>query len=134
MSSTYNHLRKKSGENERGMEILIREEGRTASGAARSGGVPVTNVESAASSKSSTLSATQLQGESAVTAPPPPFLQMQAEEQSSSGGTSKDQLSHVGWPGRRGARGMRTCNSDTKRLGCAEPSATNERGLHTKRV
>ena len=29
---------------------------------------------------------------------------------------------------------MRTCNSGTKRLGCVEPSATNEGGRHTKRV
>jgi hypothetical protein len=27
---------------------------------------------------------------------------------------------------------MRTHNSDTKRLGCVEPSATNEGGLYTK--
>jgi hypothetical protein len=29
---------------------------------------------------------------------------------------------------------MRMHNPDTKRLGCVEPSATDERELHTKRV
>ena len=59
---------------------------------------------------------------------------MQAEEQSGSGKRARTNGLFVGWPGRRGARGMRTCNSVTKVLDCVEPSATNERGLHTKRV
>jgi hypothetical protein len=35
--------------------------------------------------------------------------------------------------GEEGRQECEACNSDTKRLGCVEPSATNKRGLHTKR-
>jgi len=49
ISSAYNHVRSKRGEDERSMAMFIREE------AVRSGGVPYTNVEGAASSTSSTL-------------------------------------------------------------------------------
>ena len=36
---------------------------------------------------------------------------------------------------KRGGRNANvTCNLDTKRLGCVEPSATNEERRHTKRV
>ena len=49
MSSAYNHVRSKRGEDERSMAMFIREE------AVRSGGVPVTNEEGAANTTISTL-------------------------------------------------------------------------------
>ena len=55
MSSAYNHVRSKRGEDERSTAMFIQQRGSRAPGAARSGGVPVTNVEGAASSTSSTL-------------------------------------------------------------------------------
>ena len=50
MSSAYNHVRSKRGEDERSTAMFIQQRGSRAPGAARSGGVPVTNVEGAASS------------------------------------------------------------------------------------
>jgi hypothetical protein len=116
-SSAYNHVRSKRGEDERSMAMFIRKEVGYRS--------PKWRVLRALQSL---LSATQLQGESAVDAPP--FF----PNASRSGETSKDQLSSCGmaWM-KRGGRNA-TCNSDTKRLGCVEPSATNEGGLHTKKV
>jgi hypothetical protein len=101
MSSAYNHVRSKRGEDERSMAMFMRSR---ASGAARSGGVPITNVEGAASSTSSTLGDTAARR---VGGAAPPFFPIAG----------------------RGA--VRFWGHEQRSV---EPSATNEGRLHTKRV
>ena len=123
MSSAYNYVRSKKEEDDHSMEMFIREE------------VEHQERLEAAGYRSLTWrvlrASTQLQGESALTAPP--FFPNAGREQSGSGGTSKDQLSSCGmaWMKR-----SRECERaiQTRKDWVVEPSATNEGGRHTKRV
>jgi hypothetical protein len=90
MSSTYNHVRNKRGEDERGMEMFIREEvdhqERLEAAGYRS---PTRKVLRALQSL---LSARQLQEESAVTAPP--FFQSAGRGTVRFWGHEEDMLAH----------------------------------------
>jgi hypothetical protein len=176
MSSTYNHVRNKRGEDQRGMEMFILEEvehqERLEAAGYRS---PTWKVLRALQSL---MSAAQLQGESSVTDPPffpnadrgtvPFWWKEQGRWRAAelvfrcakpgdrrSGRPTAGHAVALG-PGetrrvrptlrtRRGpARHVqcaepahhrtRTCNSDTKRLACVEPSSTNKGGPHTERI
>jgi hypothetical protein len=131
MSGAYNHVRSKRGKDERSMAMFIRKE------------VQHQELLEAAGYRSPTwrvlrslkslLSATQLQGESAVAAPP--FFPNAGRGTVRFWGNEQgpkvflwDGLDEEGWKKRK-----RTIQT-RKRLGCVEPSAANERGLRTKRV
>ena len=106
MGSVYNHVRTRRGVDERSMALFLRREVEHQDRLEAAGyWSPTWRVLRALQSL---ISATQLKGESAVAAPP--FFP------------------------NAGRVGLRTCSSDTKRLGCVEPSATNEGRSHTKRV
>ena len=131
MSSTYNHVRSKRGKDERGMAMFIRKEvehqERLEAAGYRS---PTWRVLRALQSL---LSATQLQAESAVAAPP--FFSNAGRGTVRFWGNEQGPTVYL-WDGldEEGPERMRTSIPDTKRLRCVEPSATNERELHTKRV
>ena len=130
MSSAYNHVRSQRGKDERSVAMFIRKEvehqDRLEAAGYRS---PTWRVLRALQSL---LSATQLQGESAVVAPP--FFPNAGRGTVRFWGNEQGPTVFL-WDGLdEEAEGMRTHNPDTKRLGCVEPSTTNERGLHTKRV
>jgi hypothetical protein len=114
MSSTYNHLRERRVENERGMEILIREEVEHQEWLEAAGyRSPTWRVLRALQSL---LSAKQLQGESAVTAPP------RQRKSSVLGKRARTIGLPVGRPGRRGKKGTWAKPSSVEKLNEARRS------------
>jgi hypothetical protein len=130
MSSAYNHVRSKRGEDERSMALFIREEvehqERLEEVGYRS---PTWRVLRALQSL---LSATQLQGESEVAAPL--FFPNAGRGTVRFWGNDQGPTVFV-WDG-LDEEGRRNANVQFKheKIVLCEPSATNEGGLHTKRI
>ena len=132
MSGAYNHVRSKRGKDERSMAMFIRKEVEHQERLEAAGYLsPTWRVLRALQSL---LSATQLQGESAVAAPP--FFPNAGRGTVRFWGNEQGPTVFL-WDGLDEAeQGMRTCNSDTKRLGCGAErdqrrGTAHQEGLNT---